>query len=90
MNRYQFTPQALDDLFEISAFIAKDNPDAADRIERAIFRACEFLADLPLMGQTRRDLTHWPVRFWAVLPAYRSCPDGPLPIGIAIPAEFAV
>ena len=30
MSRYQFTPQAVDDLFEIWSYIAGDNLDAAD------------------------------------------------------------
>jgi plasmid stabilization system protein ParE len=53
MNSYQFTPQAVDDLFGIWSFIAKDNPSAADRVEDAIFRACDFLADSPLAGRIR-------------------------------------
>lgn len=47
MTRYQFTPQALDDLFEIWSYIAQDNPAAADRVEQAIYGACELLAGAP-------------------------------------------
>jgi toxin ParE1/3/4 len=68
MNSYQFTPHAVDDLFGIWSFIAKDNPTAADRVEDAIFRACDFLANSPLAGRTRKDLTPHPVRFWVVQP----------------------
>ena len=47
MSKYQFTPQAVADLFEIWTFIAQDNPTAADRVEEAVYRACNFLADSP-------------------------------------------
>lgn len=68
MNRYQFTPQALDDLFEIWSYIAQDNPAAADRVEDAIHQACELVARAPLAGTVRKDLTSLPVRFWVVPP----------------------
>jgi plasmid stabilization system protein ParE len=68
MSKYQFTPQAVADLFDIWSFIAEDNPPAADRVEEAIFRACDFLADSPLAGRMRKDLTPLPVRFWVVQP----------------------
>jgi plasmid stabilization system protein ParE len=68
MTRYQFTPQAVSDLFDIWIFIARDNPTAADRVEDAVFRACDFLADAPLAGRTRKELTLLPVRFWVVQP----------------------
>src|SRR6476619_5330116 len=68
MNKYQFTPQAVTDLFEIWSFIARENPVAADRVEEAVYRACDFLADSPLVGRTRKELTPLPVRFWLVQP----------------------
>lgn len=68
MSEFQFTPQATDDLLDIWAFVARDNPEAADRVERAIFQACDLVASSPLAGQIRTDLTHLPVRFWVVHP----------------------
>jgi plasmid stabilization system protein ParE len=68
MGRFQFTPQALDDTFEIWSYIAQDSPAAADRVEEAIYLACELLAGSPLAGTVRRDLTSLPVRFWIVPP----------------------
>jgi len=68
MSRYQFTPQAVADLFDIWSFIARDNPAAADRVEEAALRACDFLADSPMAGQIRGELTPLPVRFWVVQP----------------------
>jgi plasmid stabilization system protein ParE len=39
-----------------------------DRVETAIFRSCDLLADSPFAGTIRKDLTHLPLRFWAVHP----------------------
>ena len=68
MSKYQFTPLALADLFDIWSFIAQDNAAAADRVEEAAYRACDFLADSPLAGRIRKELTPLPVRFWVVQP----------------------
>ena len=68
MDKYQLTPEAVSDLFEISNFIRLDNPDAADRVEEAVFRACDFLASSPLAGRVRNELTMLPYRFWVVRP----------------------
>lgn len=68
MSGYQFTPQASDDLGDIWSFIAQDNPKAADRLEAAVFRACDLLADSPLAGRIRKNVTALPLRFWIVQP----------------------
>jgi len=68
MSDYQFTPQAVADLFDSWTFIAADNPAAGDRVEEAVFRACDFLAASPLAGRTRKDLTPLPLRFWVLQP----------------------
>ena len=68
MTTFEFTPQALADIFEIWNFIAEDSPTAADRVEDAIFRACDFLFDSPRAGRIRQDLTALPLRFWVVPP----------------------
>ena len=72
MSKYRLTPQAVDDLFEIWSYIAGDSPEAAYRVEEAIYAACEFLAETPLAGSVREDLTALPVRFWLVQP-FRNC-----------------
>ena len=71
MSSYQLTPQAVDDLFEIWSYIASDDPAAADRVEEAVYDACALLADNPLAGRIREDLTALPLRFWVVQP-YRN------------------
>jgi plasmid stabilization system protein ParE len=71
MGSYQFTPQAVDDLFEIWSYIAGDDLEAAHRVEEAIYAGCGAAADSPLAGSIREDLTALPVRFWLVQP-YRN------------------
>ncbi len=68
MNGWQLTPEAVEDLFDIWAYVARDNPDAANHVEQAIYLACDLLAESPLAGRTRGDLTPLPLRFWLVLP----------------------
>ena len=68
MIRFRFTPEAAADLFDIWSYIAGDDPEAADRVEEAIYRASMFIGEGPLRGQIRRDLTHRPLRFWTVQP----------------------
>jgi len=66
MTLFRFTPQAEADLFDVWSYIAPDSPEAADRVENAIYEACALLAEGPLRGQTRTDLTSRPLRFWTV------------------------
>lgn len=66
IDAFVLTPRAKSDLFEIWCYIAENNPEAADRVERAIFDACAFVAKNPLLGHVRPDLTIRPVRFCTV------------------------
>ena len=66
MTPFRLTPQAVSDIFEIWSHIAEDNMEAANRVESAIFAACMLVADGPLRGQLRTDLTVLPVRFWTI------------------------
>ena len=68
MEKYEITPEAVGDLFDIWNFIAQDKPEAADHVEVAIFRSFDFLADRPFAGRERKDLTPLPLRFWVVQP----------------------
>jgi antitoxin ParD1/3/4 len=67
MSSYALTPLAKADVFGVWARIAADNPAVADRVEQAIYDACEFLAESPLRGHTRSDLTNRPLRFWTIV-----------------------
>jgi antitoxin ParD1/3/4 len=66
MSGYALTPLAKSDIFDIWSYIAEENQNAADRVEQAIYDACAFLADGPLRGHPRPDLTARPVRFWTL------------------------
>lgn len=68
METYQLTPEPVSDLLETCDFISQDNPEAADRVEDAVLRACDLLASSPLAGRARKDLTPLPLRFWVVQP----------------------
>lgn len=50
MSSYELTPLASADVFEIWAYIAEDNGEAANRVEQAIREACTFVAHAPLRG----------------------------------------
>lgn len=63
---YVLTPAAKTDIFDIWSYIAVDNEEAADRVEQAIYDACAFVAEAPMRGHSRPDLTTYPVRFWTV------------------------
>jgi plasmid stabilization system protein ParE len=62
----QLTPQAIEDLDAIWWIIAKDNREAAERVEMEILATCRRLARHPRMGTKRQDVTILPVRFWTI------------------------
>ena len=66
MMPYVLTPLAKADIFNIWSYIADDNEDAADRVEQAIYDACAFVAEAPVLGHSRLDLTTRSLRFWTV------------------------
>jgi antitoxin ParD1/3/4 len=66
MSAYALTPLAKADIFNIWSYIADDNVDAADRVEQAIYDACALMAEAPLRGHSRPDLTSRPLRFWTL------------------------
>jgi plasmid stabilization system protein ParE len=60
MSDYVLTLLAKADIFDIWSYIADQNQDAADRVEQAIFDACAFVAEAPMRGHARPDLTALP------------------------------
>ena len=66
MSRVLKTFRAEEDLHEIWAYIAEDNPTAADKLIGEFDRAFRLLADHPKMGRERS----------AILPGIRSLPVG--------------
>lgn len=63
MSEYRLHPEAFDDIDEIRAHIAEDDPDAADRVVTAIFNRIRSLVEFPHQGYRRPNLTSHPVRF---------------------------
>jgi len=50
MRPFRLTPAAEDDLFDIWSFIARDNQEAADRLQTELLAACQRVADKPDTG----------------------------------------
>jgi toxin ParE1/3/4 len=57
---------AEQDLLDIWAYIAKDNPDAADRFTDLLVEKCDHLCELPELGRRRDEFA----------PSLRSFPVG--------------
>jgi len=66
VSAYALTPLAKADIFDIWSYIAGDSVDAANRVEHAIYEACAFVAEGPMRGHSRPDLTSRPLRFWTL------------------------
>jgi plasmid stabilization system protein ParE len=58
--------ERMTDILDIWSYIAEDTEHAADRVEGPIYEACAFLAEAPLRGHSRPDLTTRFVRFWTL------------------------
>jgi plasmid stabilization system protein ParE len=63
---YALTPLAKADIFDIWSYIADNSEDAANGVEQAIYEACAFVAEAPMRGHSRLDLTTRPLRFWTL------------------------
>jgi plasmid stabilization system protein ParE len=58
--------EAVLQIEEIVAYIARDSDDVADKVNAAFVSACELLARNPGLGHTRSDMTSRPLKFWSV------------------------
>jgi toxin ParE1/3/4 len=76
--RLRRTARAEDDLIEIWAYIARDNPAAADRLLDVLDNKSRTLAGNPQTGMARDDIAkgvrHFPVGNYLIL--YRDIGDG--------------
>lgn len=66
IQKISLSPEARLDLIEIQDFIEQDNPLKAIDVIDDIFKAFDHLAEHPLTGHKREDLTMREVRFWNV------------------------
>lgn len=57
MKHYRVSDDARSDLDDIWSYIARDNADAADIFIRAIVSRFPKLADMPLLGRSREELS---------------------------------
>jgi plasmid stabilization system protein ParE len=64
--RFLLSPEAARDIREIWSYIADDSLRAARRVRLRLLDACQGLAEHPLIGHSREDLTAKPVLFWPV------------------------
>ena len=63
MSGVALHPEAYDDIDEIRAYIAEDNPDAADRMVNEVFECIRLLTLFPNQGFRRPNFTRLPLRF---------------------------
>ena len=66
MRGGQFSPRARRELREAAAWIAQDNPGAAEGLLRAAVRASEMIAAKPSLARARLDLAPERFRFWSL------------------------
>jgi plasmid stabilization system protein ParE len=63
---YALHPEAFADLDDIRDYIARENPEAADRVMGEIFDSIRGLVPFPHQGHRRPDLSSRPLRFTLV------------------------
>lgn len=64
--KFRISRLADRDIEDIWQFIARDNPNAADRVEEELHEAMQMLATHPGAGHTRTDVSDPRYRFWSV------------------------
>jgi toxin ParE1/3/4 len=57
VNQYRVSDAAKSDLEEIWFYIARDNPDAADKFVRVLVSRFPTLASMPDLGRKREELS---------------------------------
>jgi toxin ParE1/3/4 len=57
MSQYRVSDEARADLDEIWLYIARDNPDAADKFIRAVVSRFPKFAAMPQLGRSRKELS---------------------------------
>jgi toxin ParE1/3/4 len=63
---YRISRRADADIAALCDYIAKDNPDAAGRLDERLHHAIELIAQVPGMGHTRADVQDKRYLFWVV------------------------
>ncbi|MFJ3483790.1 type II toxin-antitoxin system RelE/ParE family toxin [Pseudomonas sp. NPDC090202] len=75
--RVEWLQRALLNLEEEAAYIALENPRAADEFSDAVFASVDRLAMFPTMGREGRvkNTREWPLPDWSYLIPYRVMED---------------
>ncbi len=66
MAKFILSELAVEDVDVIHTYICADNPEAADRVQEAIFDAFTLLARNPVLGRQRRFRRRKNLRSWVV------------------------
>ena len=67
MSRYVVTPNARDDLEDITLYLlAAGGPQLARHVIGRLHRGMRLIGEMPGIGHLRQDLTDEPVKFWQV------------------------
>ncbi len=66
MTRRPFAPRARRELRKAAAWIAEDNPDAAEALLEAALRAGEMIVAKPALAHIRPELAPPRFRFWSL------------------------
>jgi plasmid stabilization system protein ParE len=82
VNGFILHAEAFDDIDEIRACIAEDDPDAADRVVTAVFDRIRPLVQLPHQGYRRSNLTSRPLRFALVYRYVAACAPDKSPLRV--------
>lgn len=61
---YFLSEAAEQDIDDAITYLATENVKSAQNFLDALYQAFDQLADNPLLGHLRDDLTNHPVRFW--------------------------
>lgn len=64
--KYRISRRADKDIEKICDFTARDNLDAANRLDERIHQTIKSLAEFPGMGHTRSDVEDRRYLFWSV------------------------
>ena len=82
MIPFVLTAAEAEDIQNIDDRLVEDNKAAAERVSDAIEAAMARLAEHPMLGHVRVDLTSRPYRFWSVYSYLIVYQPAPAPIQI--------
>ena len=66
MSQYFLSSTAEKDINEIITYLAKENANTARKFLDSLHQITGLIAENPLMGHTKEDLTSRPVRFYTL------------------------